>query len=199
MTMFIDRNRAMLLASSEGLDALAARVAADGATPPDPQWFDAGILRPAGGGEAASPELEPMVAGIVELVTRPTRSVVLERFADGNGEVTFVNWDTRGRVAVIEGAGEGLVSIVATDLKLLPGRMIHAVGLRTGAPASDRPALTTTAAAIEAVLGGTAATAVGRMGMLGAPVPNERRTGRIEPASLPLVSLNARRFMPASR
>ncbi len=159
--MFFTRSRATLVATADELEALAAFAASvetDEPTAPPLDWFDAGLFlldtSDSNTGARTPPPLDPMARGIIEVLARPLRSVVLERFADGVAELTWVNWDRRGRATMADGVGDGAIAVTATDMNILPALMTQAVQLSVGMPAASGAPITTTAGVIEGLLAG---------------------------------------------
>ena len=163
---YFDRNRATLVASPDDLNALAAHLtatAADagGSTPAvPPGWVEGGL--------AVDGRIDPTVAGIVEIVDRPCRSVVLERFDGRIVDLLFVAWDRSGRVVMMDGAGGDRLAITATQFDLLPALLAQAVRLHPRSRPGSAAPIVTTAGAVEAAMtggeGGGAATAAGHGG-----------------------------------
>lgn len=153
-TMYFDRNRATLVASPDDLAALASHLTVTGAddgrpSPPVPEaWVDGNI--------ADDGRIDPTVAGIVEIVDRPRRSVVLERFDGRVVDLTFVAWDRAGRVVMMDGAGGDRLAITATQFDLLPALLTQAVRLHPRSNPGSGPPIVTTAGAVELAMAGGA-------------------------------------------
>jgi hypothetical protein len=150
--MYFDRNRATLVAGSQQLAELAAHVVggeppADGLQP----WRDANLM--------AGDSLDPTVAGLVELLERPVRSVMLEQFDGDLVAVTFVAFDRAGRATIMSGVGDDLLSLTATRFDLLPAMLTQILRLNPDPELAARVPVETTAGAIESVLRGNQATA----------------------------------------
>ena len=105
------------------------------------QWSEAGVMV----GDA----LHPTVRGIVEVLTRPARSVVIERFCQNVVQPLFVAWDLKGRATLTEGIPGGTTTVQATSFDLLAPLLMQALHLHRNMPApDDRTPVTTTAGAM---------------------------------------------------
>ncbi|MEM7340492.1 MAG: hypothetical protein AAF467_17680 [Actinomycetota bacterium] len=143
--MQFDRANATLLATPADIEAIASHVAADGATIPE-AWIEGGL------GDVET-GLDPTATGIAEVVSKPDRSVVIERFDGDLVTLLFVAWDRTGRATISQGASEELLAVTATDLRLLPALLAQALRLRPGTEAPAEAPRHTTVSAIEQILG----------------------------------------------
>ena len=143
--MYFDRNNATLLASADDLTKLAEFSAADsGAIPAD--WQEVNV--------AAGDRLDPTVAGIVEIMNRPLRSIALERFDGESVDVMFIAWDRAGRATMANGIGQDSLSITATQFDLLPALLTQAVRLNPSTAPAVRQPITTTAGVVQQAIAG---------------------------------------------
>lgn len=147
--MDYDPIRSTVLATTEELDQLS-RLINDGLDLTDTEtWRQAGFLETEAVSDGQATVLvHPVLAGIAMLVARPTRSVIVERFAEGLVAVLFVSWDQSGRAIVTEGTDDDRLLITATQLKLLPGLLSQSLRINPDAPTSPMQKVTTTAADI---------------------------------------------------
>ena len=147
--MYFDRNNATLLASADDLTKLAEfSAASSGAIPAD--WSEVNV--------ATGDQLDPTVAGIVDIMNRPLRSIALERFDGESVDVMFIAWDRAGRATMANGVGQDSLSITATQFDLLPALLTQAVRLNPAtAPAVRRPITTTAGVVQQAITGANVA------------------------------------------
>lgn len=145
--MQFDRNRSTLTATQQQVDELAQHVASSGTI--KPEWSEAGLT------SRTTNELEPTVAGIVQILGNPTRSVVIEQFDGALVELLFIAWDSNGRATITSGGPDDVLVSTATEIGLLPSLL--AQRLRMGSSeAADGGPLETTAGMFEAALAQTA-------------------------------------------
>ncbi|MDH4280252.1 MAG: hypothetical protein OEW83_19465, partial [Acidimicrobiia bacterium] len=108
------------------------------------QWEDSGIM------VDGSPD--PTVVGLVSVLARPARSVVIERFCRNIVIPLFVAWGPHGRATLTDGIPGGDVTIQATSFDLLAPLLMQALHLHRGIEAGDRrKPIVTTAGALEAL------------------------------------------------
>lgn len=145
--MYFDRNRATLVAGPQTLTELALYLT-DGGSPADgfEPWQEANLFD--------GDTIDPTVAGIVEILERPARSVMLEQFDGDQVAVTFVAFDRVGRATIMNGVGGDLLSITATRFDLLPALLTQTLRLNPEPSKPARQPLTTTAGVIERLLDG---------------------------------------------
>jgi hypothetical protein len=161
--MYFDRNRATLVAGPQELAELAAHVIG-GESPADglQSWRDANVM--------AGDSVDPTVAGLVALLERPVRSVMLEQFDGSLVTVTFVAFDRAGRATIMSGVGDDLLSVTATRFDLLPAMLTQILRLNPDPELGARAPVVTTAGVVDAVLQGNDPSAVGNQPPSPAPV-----------------------------
>jgi len=144
--MMYDPIRATLAIEGDNLEKLAAVVEAGGGLEElGQEWHEAGVI--------IGDELLATVRGIVEILQRPARSIMIERFSQGFVVPLFVAWDGKGRATLTDGTPDGQLVIEATSFDLLPSLLMQALHLHSGlVPVSGREAVTTTAGVLEAII-----------------------------------------------
>ena len=106
------------------------------------EWTGAGVL--------LDDVVHPTVLGMVTVLARPVRSVVIERFSRNVVIPLFVAWGPQGRATLTDGIPGGDVTVQATSFDLLAPLVMQALHLHRGIPApEDRRSITTTAGAME--------------------------------------------------
>lgn len=166
--MNYDPIRAMLAATSEELgrllevaipeardDSHSTDVPVTHAADPEllAEWGEANMM--------LGDRLHPTIVGMVGVLSRPTRSVLVERFSRNLVIPLFVAWDDRGRATLTDGIPGGDLLVEATSFDLLPPLLLHTLHVHRGIPAPDRQPVTTNAARLEQILGGEAPDAGG--------------------------------------
>lgn len=152
--MYFDKSRATIIGTPTEIDSLAAYSLTHTEGPLEQEWIDGGLAKVAGSDQQRS--LDPTVAGILEVSAQPIRSVIIERFDGEIVTVSFVSWDSHGRVVMTEGAGEELLALTATEMSLLPSLLAQSLRLSAATIRGVGDPVEVTAAQIDAMFTGQA-------------------------------------------
>lgn len=147
--MYFDKSNATLLASADDLDQLTEYLATSADTRDSlaidiAEWEEANI--------ADAGMIYPTVAGIVEIMHRPARSIAIERFDGELVDISFVAWDRKGRAVTTQGVGGDSLAMTATHFELLPALLSQTVRLNPKSTQDNRAPLLTTAKAVDQAL-----------------------------------------------
>ncbi len=144
--MRFDRNRARLELTNDELKTLVRLAVGDvDAATCDESWSAEGIVD--------GSRVHPVAAGMAIVAVEPDRGVAIERFDGKEMAPLWIGFDEHGRATLTEPTTDGRISIVATQISLMPALVIQALRLNPAKPRGDgRAAMTVTAGDIDDVL-----------------------------------------------